>query len=231
MRSGGTGSLRPVWIAGTGDPAVVLSAYRDGPEEWRRVALGLSRSLRILMVGPTPHGAAGDPERDLPRPDPDEELGELLRRLDHWPAHLIGVGAEAGRALEVAHLHPELVRGMVLHEPTGSLGARSRSGPAPGMARPEDPDDRPGLAESPAEPAAWMGGAMASGDLEHPVLVSAGSESPWPRREAAHRLAGRLPNARWLLLPGVAGRPHLESPDLFMAVVTEFLTVRSVSPS
>ncbi|MHB1435171.1 MAG: alpha/beta fold hydrolase [Thermoplasmata archaeon] len=205
MRRPGDGSIRRFWLSGTGDPAVVLPDSPVGRDEWGRVALGLSRSLRVLVFDRNPVGWAEHGRAGLQATSPPEvELGELLRELDHWPTHLIGIGRGGGLALKVARLHPELVRGMVLHEPVVLP-------PAGAEARFEE--------------------VTALSELEQPVLVTAGSESPWGRRQAAEQLARQAPNARWRLLPGVTGRPDQESPDLWIAVVTEFLTVRSVPSS
>jgi len=228
---------RTARLVGTGDPTVVLSELPGGRSEWGRTVTGLSRSLRILIFEPT---ASPDEEASGWGGHPDRfeatELVGILEQLGHWPAHLIGVGRAGGRALELARQRPELVRGLVLHEPDGP-GATLRIG---AVGTPGDGPSAGGffsgfagrpLPGSGPEVEAADPGAFAAGDLEQPVLVTAGSESPLSRRESARRLSAQLPNARWLLLPGVAGEPHQESPDLFVAVVTEFLTVRSVPPA
>lgn len=230
-RSGPPRRPRPV---GAGDPTVVLAELPPGRNDWRRAAAGLARSLRVLVFeaalapGVGPRGPGGEPGSP-----PVAELVGLLEELDHWPAHLVGVGRAGGLALEVARQRPELVRGLVLHEPEDpELPGTSDGMPAasePIVARGESGE--PGPLESRSGAGEVLSDRLAPGDLEHPVLVSAGSESPLPRREAAWRLSVRLPNARWALLPGVAGQPHQESPDLYIAVVTEFLTVRWVPPS
>lgn len=229
MTRGSSGLPHRPGIIGTGDPTVVLPDCRGERDEWRRALTGLAGSLSVLLVEPPAFQEAGTPgSGPQTGPTAEEELGGILVGLDHWPAHLVGVGRGGGLALEVARQRPELVRGLVLHEPVGPWG--SKPGDSPGEA-PEA--GGAGVRPGPSRPEAEGGVRedVARGDLEHPILVTAGSESPWPLRRAARRLAGRLPNARWLLLPGVAGRPHQESPDLFVAVVTEFLTVRSVPPS
>ncbi|MFG1530675.1 MAG: hypothetical protein AAFA34_05320, partial [Thermoplasmata archaeon] len=86
---------------------------------------GLSRSLRVLIFEPTAAPGSSAPGRgDHSDRSRVEEIVGLLEELGHWPAHLIAVGRAGGWALDLARERPELVRGLILHEPDGPGAAR-----------------------------------------------------------------------------------------------------------
>lgn len=59
-------------------------------------------------------------------------------------------------------------------------------------------------------------------DVQARTLVVTGDESIFPM-EAHERLAGTLPNAELVVLPGVGHFPHMEDPQGFSAAVNRFL--------
>jgi pimeloyl-ACP methyl ester carboxylesterase len=244
-------------IQGDGDPAVLLPDFGFGDSHWEAVITLLSRSMQILQYdrgGATDRGATDGPDGRLAQ---DRlELVSLLHDLDYWPVHLIGVGYGGRLALEVARESPEMVRGMLLHEPwiryrsvvgvartktDGPIRSRLRFPPGiPPPGEPAPPWSVPGsdplqewkiaaTAMGRAEdPTAVDWDEKASSDIYHPILVTAGAGSPADRRVDAYDLVGQLPNARFLLLPGVGSQPQCNAPDLFVAVVSGFLTERSL---
>ncbi|MBX6354846.1 MAG: alpha/beta hydrolase [Micromonosporaceae bacterium] len=59
-----------------------------------------------------------------------------------------------------------------------------------------------------------------------PTLVIAGERDRLVSPEHSRQLAGLLPSARYVELPGTGHYPYLESPDAFTAAVTSFLATR-----
>jgi 3-oxoadipate enol-lactonase len=58
-------------------------------------------------------------------------------------------------------------------------------------------------------------------EVTAPTLVIAGALDP--ARPPAEAVAAGIPHARLAIVDGVGHTPHLEAPDAFVALVTEFL--------
>jgi pimeloyl-ACP methyl ester carboxylesterase len=65
-------------------------------------------------------------------------------------------------------------------------------------------------------------------ELQVPVLVTVGEESPDYRQRIGERLTESLPNATFVRLPQAAHFPQLTHPDLFVGVLGTFLLDRNV---
>jgi pimeloyl-ACP methyl ester carboxylesterase len=61
------------------------------------------------------------------------------------------------------------------------------------------------------------------GEIETPVWVVLGEDEEFIRREHAQHMAGALPNARFMLLPGVSHFAPLQRPALFNRAILDFL--------
>jgi len=61
------------------------------------------------------------------------------------------------------------------------------------------------------------------GQLEMPVLVLVGEQDEATPPPMSRELAALLPNARLVIIPGCAHVPQLQSPELFLAAIGDFL--------
>jgi 3-oxoadipate enol-lactonase len=64
-----------------------------------------------------------------------------------------------------------------------------------------------------------------------PVLVLVGEHDEATPPAMSHELAGLLPRAHLEIIPGCAHVPQLQSPQLFLDVIADFLPAASSTPS
>ncbi|MGI0140604.1 MAG: alpha/beta fold hydrolase [Thermoplasmata archaeon] len=100
-----------------GDPLVLIHGSWADRRSWSRLAPILSGSTRVLNYDRRGHGASSGAAPVRPVVEDAEDLAELLVAMDHYPAHLVAHGYGGSVAFRLASEHPELVRGVVVHEP------------------------------------------------------------------------------------------------------------------
>lgn len=99
-----------------GDPLVLVHGSWVDHRAWGLVAPILSGSVRVLSYDRRSHGESTGDLRAHPVRDDAEDLAALLVATDHYPAHVVGHSYGGCVALRLAADHPELVRGIVVHE-------------------------------------------------------------------------------------------------------------------
>lgn len=100
---------------GEGDPLVLIHGGWTDHTTWNALAGPLARSFLVLRYDRRGHSrSARGPVRPTRRRHEDD-LAALLETVG--PAHLIGTSYGAAIALALAGRRPELVRGVVAHEP------------------------------------------------------------------------------------------------------------------
>lgn len=132
------------------DPLVVLIAGAAASMDWwppqlcRRIADGGRYVVRYdhRDTGGSTTGAPGAPDYDATALDGD--AAELLRVMDHGPAHLVGVSMGGGIAQSLALRYPRLVASLTLvaTSPVGGVGPLD----------PPEPALRTRFAEPPPDP-------------------------------------------------------------------------------
>ena len=105
-------------ISGSGDiPLVVVHGSWSSHHNWDRVAPGLAKSFRVLAYDRRGHSQSqrltgqGSVREDV------ADLAALIERLELAPAWVAGNSFGASITLRLAAERPELLRGIVVHEP------------------------------------------------------------------------------------------------------------------
>jgi pimeloyl-ACP methyl ester carboxylesterase len=101
----------------SGDPLVLVHGSWVDHHIWSLVAPRLAESFRVLQYDRRGYGGS---ERGLGPygiQQDVEDLAALLESRDHFPAHVVGTSLGGSVALRLAVSRPELLRGVVVHEP------------------------------------------------------------------------------------------------------------------
>jgi pimeloyl-ACP methyl ester carboxylesterase len=100
---------------GTGDPLVLVHGSWSDRNNWQLVAPGLAESFQVLAYDRRGHGLS---PRDVgSRRDQEDDLAALIEVLDRGPVHVAATSFGASIALGLASRRPDLVRGVIAHEP------------------------------------------------------------------------------------------------------------------
>jgi pimeloyl-ACP methyl ester carboxylesterase len=99
------------------EPIVLVHGSWADRRGWEPLVPVLSDGFRILSYDRRGHGESSPLPGMRSVAWEADELGELLVSTDHFPAHVLGVSYGAAVALSLAVRRPELVRGVIAHEP------------------------------------------------------------------------------------------------------------------
>lgn len=106
------------WVSGvSSEPVALVHGSFVDHTTFDRLAVVLDRSLRVLRYDRRGYGASPPVAERYALASDARDLAALLETLDLHPAHLVGHSFGAIVALELGLERPELVRGLVLHEP------------------------------------------------------------------------------------------------------------------
>jgi pimeloyl-ACP methyl ester carboxylesterase len=103
--------------AGTGEPVVFVHGNWTDHSTWGLVVSELPASLRAVVYDRRGTGRSPRTRERLTRRRHEDDLAALIEWLGAGPVHLAGSSYGALLALELAGRRPELVRGVVVHEP------------------------------------------------------------------------------------------------------------------
>src|SRR5919201_6799020 len=127
-------------VHGSGQPLVLLhGALSAIGTSFGKLLPPLAETRQVVAVEQQAHGHTADIDRPLTVPQMADDTAALLRQLGIGQADLFGYSLGAAIALQLAMLHPELVRKLVL-----ASVSYSRDGLHPGLLegieamRPED---------------------------------------------------------------------------------------------
>ena len=115
MQIGGVG-LYVTEPVGDGEPLVIVHGGWTDHTVFDAVVAPLARSFTVVRYDRRGHSRSeyGGP---APRRRDEDDLAELIERIDLGPAHLLGTSYGALIALGLAARRPELVRSVLAHEP------------------------------------------------------------------------------------------------------------------
>ncbi|MCI4340562.1 MAG: alpha/beta hydrolase [Thermoplasmata archaeon] len=138
-----------------GDPMVLVHGSWVDHRTWNLVATKLAESFSLVVYDRRGHGRSAPRSGPYRIEDDVADLEELLTRLDHYPAHVVGLSLGGSIAARSAASRPDLFRSLVVHEPplygllgTGSEEVRAFRTNAAEVARRLALGDRAGAAQA-----------------------------------------------------------------------------------
>ncbi len=100
-----------------GSPLAMVHGAWWSHRSWEAVAPALAKSVRLLTYDRRGHSASERPEGPLHIRDDVSDLAGLIEQLDLAPAWVAGISGGANVVLRLASERPELLRGVIVHEP------------------------------------------------------------------------------------------------------------------
>jgi pimeloyl-ACP methyl ester carboxylesterase len=105
-------------FSGTGEvPLVLVHGSWDSHEDWDLLVPRLTDSFRVLTYDRRGHSASERPAGQGSIRDDVTDLAELIEQLGLAPAWVVGNSFGASIVLRLASERPELLRGVIVHEP------------------------------------------------------------------------------------------------------------------
>jgi pimeloyl-ACP methyl ester carboxylesterase len=103
--------------AGQGDLLILVHGGWTDHRTWAALVPLLARDFRVVTYDRRGHSRSERGRGPAPRRQDEADLAALIRALGGVPAYLVGTSYGAAIALSLAGRLPELVRGVVAHEP------------------------------------------------------------------------------------------------------------------
>ncbi len=100
--------------AGQGQPLVFLNGLGMSTRDWERQVAYFSTSYRVITFDYRGQGSSDKPPGPYSIPLFCDDTAHLLRSVNAWPAHLVGLSMGGMIAFQMAVSHPELLRSMVI---------------------------------------------------------------------------------------------------------------------
>ena len=227
-----------IYSNGTGDPVLSVPDLGSSAATWECLTHKVCDADRQLVAIDLPGSGHSDPVRGSELPAFVDHLRRVIEQLSTDPVDVVGCGFGAYLAASVAAKDPQLVRRLVLEQPT----VPPRSGPpvssrmSPGMAlggavttlrRGKIKQNRHGFSRARAvlaqlaraDPRWWESLAQ----ITAPTLIIGGGSDDVGQRALLDLLAAAIPGSARADLGGWR-RGHASAPDSFAAVVMPFLT-------
>jgi pimeloyl-ACP methyl ester carboxylesterase len=104
-------------IGGTGIPLVLVHGSWGSRRNWDPVVPGLSEHFRVVTYDRRGHSDSERPSGQGHFSEDVADLAALIEQLGLTPAWAVGNSAGAVITLKLAAVRPELLRGIVVHEP------------------------------------------------------------------------------------------------------------------
>lgn len=236
---------------GRGLPVIFLHHYFSTHASWQAQIDVVGRLFHALAVDARGHGRTRLPGDRLAFGDMVEDIANLTETLGLGPAHFVGSSQGALVALTLARTVPSLVRSLTVVGPphvteASSLAYADRliTQIVPAHAdemQHEHPDQPAGhvrdvllrnfAADREQFPQAMVDAIARAGEITCPVLVVGGDDDPVFAPGLALKLAQRIPGAELCILPRGGHLPHRDLPNVFSAVLLDFLLRQSASPA
>ncbi len=100
-----------------GPPLAMVHGAWWSHRSWEVVAPALAKSVRLLTYDRRGHSASERPEGPLRIRDDVSDLAGLIEQLDLAPAWIAGISGGANVVLRLTSERPDLLRGVIVHEP------------------------------------------------------------------------------------------------------------------
>jgi pimeloyl-ACP methyl ester carboxylesterase len=105
-------------IHSEGPPLVLLHGAYMTIEQMEPLLSGLAATRQVIAVEQQGHGRTADVDRPITYEQMADDTAELVRRLGHDEADVLGYSMGGGVALQLAIRHPEIVRRLVVASAT-----------------------------------------------------------------------------------------------------------------
>jgi pimeloyl-ACP methyl ester carboxylesterase len=122
---------------GAGDPLVMVHGNWVDHHSWDAVVPHLAKSFRVIAYDLRGHSRSERPPGPVMRRQNEDDLGGLIEALAAAPATIAANSYGTSTALGLAARRPELVRGVIGHEPPLVAVAMDNPGAAPALAETE----------------------------------------------------------------------------------------------
>jgi pimeloyl-ACP methyl ester carboxylesterase len=119
------GSALAYTDGGAGEPVITVHGGWTGQAVWQAFASELREDYAVTTYDRLGHADSERPASGYTRRRHEDDLIALVERLGRGPAHLVGNSYGGAVILGVATRRPELVRGLVVHEPALADNVRS----------------------------------------------------------------------------------------------------------
>ena len=218
-------------------PVVLLHGGLANADYWGNLVPQLARDRKVIVLDSRGHGRSSRDKTQIGYELMASDVLALLDRLHIEKAAIVGWSDGAITGLEIAIHHPERLTGLFAFaansDPSGVKDVRAspvfaafiaraareyaRLSPTPGDYAAFDADIERMWAREPNFSAATLRGIRARVwivDADHDEAIT---------RENTDHMAGLIPGARELILPGVSHFAFLQDPDMFAFAVRHFL--------
>lgn len=101
-------------LMGTGDPVVLIHGLGSSARDWEQQLPALADYYRVLTYDVRGHGQSSKPRGPYSVAQFAKDLALLLERLEHRPAHVVGISMGGMIAFQLAVDRPDLVRSLVI---------------------------------------------------------------------------------------------------------------------
>jgi 3-oxoadipate enol-lactonase len=101
-------------LVGAGDPVVLIHGLGSSGRDWELQVPALADHYRVLTYDVRGHGASSKPRGPYRVTQFASDLALLLERLEHRPAHVVGISMGGMIAFQLAVDRPDLVRSLVI---------------------------------------------------------------------------------------------------------------------
>ncbi len=104
---------------GSGDKPslVLLHGFTDSTAEWARFARSLEADYDVIMLDTRGHGQSSAPTPEFTLVEQAHDVAKLIEHLGIAPTTVLGHSMGAATAIQLAALHPDLVKCLVLEDP------------------------------------------------------------------------------------------------------------------
>jgi pimeloyl-ACP methyl ester carboxylesterase len=233
------------WMAGTGDPVVLVHGLAGSMRWWRRNVAALAAHHTVYLLNLPGFGAFGRRGLRFALAEAADWLGMWIEAVGISPCHLVAHSMGGHIVVQLAARQPSLINRLVLVAPALIAGRKQLAGYplaliSAALATP--PSFLPLLAIDTlrAGPLTILRAArsLLADDVQEALKrIVAPTLLIWGKRDAlvppslGPLLQAELPDARLLLLPGAGHVAQYDRPEQFNAATLEFLTGRSVGPA
>lgn len=234
--------------SGTGDPLLLVTGWGGSIDEFTPLRDALAQKFRVIAADAPGSGKSGPQPRtytpDYYRQDADSLLA-MLDALGASPAHLVGFSDGGEYSLLMATTRPDAVRSIITWGSAGSLGdnvmmadalATIVDNPIPPMEG-FSAHMKQTYGEEGARTMTQSAGKSlraiieAGGDISRsrassircPALLITGEHDFLASPALVSDMAGAMPNAEFVEVPGASHPVHLEQPEWLVDRVTGWL--------